>query len=355
MTKNTGMHNRTIYALIDYKGNFESKYNAIPYKSGMDKNLLKKHFSALDFEIVFIPFSEVINYPNNFWGDKMVIYTSSEDTGYWYKNFIEDIVYYLELSNAKVIPSFKYLRANNNKVFMELIRHSLNDERVQNISSKVFGTFEEMNRVLSSFTYPLVYKLAAGAMSRGVGMAHTQKGLINKIKKISRTEQYFREYWEKGRALKYSGYIQESKYRKKFIIQDFKDGLNGDYKILIFGEKYYVLKRDAKKGDFRASGSGIRNFVKEIPNGILEYAYLCLKTLDVPNISIDLAYDGESFFLLEFQCVYFGSYTLTYSDFYWKRTENNNFELIEGKSNLEEEYVRSIVKFSIRDEGTFCE
>jgi len=60
------MGNRTIYALLDYKGNFESKYNAIPYRSGMDKKLLEKYFSALDFEVVFIPLSEVINYPNYF-------------------------------------------------------------------------------------------------------------------------------------------------------------------------------------------------------------------------------------------------------------------------------------------------
>ena len=106
------MKNKTIFALTDYRGNFESKYDKIPYNSGMDKKLLEKYFSAFDFEIVFIPLSEVINHSNTFWGNKIVIYTSSEDTEYYYKNFIEDIVYYLELSNAKVIPPFKYLRAN---------------------------------------------------------------------------------------------------------------------------------------------------------------------------------------------------------------------------------------------------
>jgi len=343
----------TIYVLTDYKGNFESKYSAIPYNSGMDKKLLEKYFSELDFEFEVINFSEVVNYSNNFWANKIVIYTSAEDTGYFYKNFIEDIVYYLELSNAIVIPSFKYLRANNNKVFMELLRHRINND-LFNTKSKVFGCYEEAEKIRSKLNFPLVYKKAAGAMSKGVGIAKNQGELIRKLKKISRTPNLFRELWEYGRGIKYKGYIKESKYRNKFILQDFIEGLRGDYKVLIFGEKYYVLKRDTKKDDFRASGSGIRIFTKEIPQGILEYAHLWIKTLDVPNVSIDIAYNGKSFFLIEFQCLYFGSFTLTYSDFYWHRTENDKFELKEEKSILEEEYARSIVKFCIKDESALC-
>jgi hypothetical protein len=344
---------KTIYALTDYKGNFESKYNAIPYNSGMDKNLLVKHFTAMDFKIEFIQFSEVVNYPSKFWTNKIVIYSSSEDIGYFYKSFIEDIVYYLELSNAKVIPSFKYLKANNNKVFMELLRHQIDNE-VFNIQSRVFGTYEEVDIVRNKLSFPLVYKRAAGAMSRGVGLIKKQDDFKNTLKKTSRTSNLFRELWEYGRSLKYKGYIKESKYRNKFIIQNFIEGLKGDYKILVFGNKFYVLKRDTKKDDFRASGSGIRNFTKEIPTGMLEYASLFLNTLNVPNVSLDIGFNGKSFFLIEFQCLYFGSFTLTYSDFYWHKTQNNGFKLIDGESILEEEYARSIVKYCISNESTLC-
>lgn len=345
------MNTKTIFALTDYKGNFESKYNAHPYNSGMDKKLLKNYFSALNFEIKFIPIPDVINYPNDFWEDITVIYTSAEDTGYYYKDFIEDIVYYLELSKANVIPPFKYLRANNNKVFMELLRHQFNKE-IFNLRSMVFGCLEEAVDNCNKLTYPLVYKQAAGAMSEGVGLIKRQGDLIRKLKRISRTPNLFRELWEYGRSLKYKEYDRESKYRNKFIVQDFIEGLSGDYKVLIFGDKYYVLKRDNKKDDFRASGSGIRNFVRKIPHGLLEYAHLCLKTIDVPNISVDIGYKGESFFLIEFQCLYFGSYTITYSDFYWQRSGNDVFELKEEKSILEEEYARSVVKFCTHYEST---
>ncbi len=343
----------TIYALTDYKGNFESKYNAVPYNSGMDKDLLKKYFSGFGFEIMFVKFSDVINYPNAFWPDKIVIYTSSEDTGYYYKSFIEDIIFHLELSRAKVIPSYKYLRANNNKVFMELVRHQFNSEAID-LPTTIYGSYEEIKKIRSELNFPLVYKRAAGAMSRGVGIIINQVNLARKIKKISKTPNLLREFWEYGRSLKYKGYIRESRHRKKFLVQQYIEGLNGDFKVLIFGDKYYVLKRGTRKGDFRASGSGIRVFSREIPEGILEYANLCINILDVPNASLDIGYNGKSFFLIEFQCLYFGSFTLTYSDFYWLRTKHNKFELVEGKSVLEEEYARSIVNRCIQDESTFC-
>ncbi|MBN8694111.1 MAG: hypothetical protein J0L69_13025 [Bacteroidetes bacterium] len=338
---------KEVIALTDYKGYFESKYNAVPYNSGMDRKLLEKYFSASGISLVFMNFAEVANHDFSFWKSKTVIYTSSEDTDYYYKSFIEDIIYYLELSGARVIPAHKYLRANNNKVFMELLRKSFDNNAIKNMSAKVFGSLEEVEKTMSELSYPLVYKQAAGAMSEGVGLAKTENELKSGIKKIARTKNLFRELWERGRGFKYKGYIQESKFRNKFILQSFVPGLNGDFKVLVFGSKYYVLKRDTKKDDFRASGSGIRNYVKEIPEGMLAYAKMCFETLAVPCASLDIAFDGKNFYLIEFQCLYFGSYTLTYSGFYWHCEGNNIFKLANGKSVLEEEYVRSMIEFGI--------
>lgn len=335
------MEKTTIYALTDYKGYFESKYNSVPFNSGMDQALLKQHFSDLGFEIIFIQVSEVINYPTAFWENQFVIYTSAEDFGFIYKTFFEDIIYYLELSKAKPIPSFKYLKANNNKVFMELLRYQFNNEN--NIKTKVFGCFEEFEKISKNQNYPLVYKQAAGAMSTGVGLIKNHNE-IDKLKKISRTKFLFKEIWELWRSIKFKNYVMESKYRNKFIVQNFIPNLDGDFKILIFSDKIYVLKRSAKEGDFKASGSGIRNFVKEIPEGILEFTYNFYKTLNIPNASIDIAYNGSEFYIIEFQCLYFGSFTLTFSEFHWILNEGK-FEFIEEKSELEKVYANSISKY----------
>ncbi len=333
-----------IILFTDYKGTFGSKCNAVPYRGGMDKKLLTNYFSEKGFEIEFIKFAEVIQYEILFWKGKTVIYTSAEDIGYEYKSYIEDIIYFLELNGAIVIPRYKYLKANNNKVFMELLRKSMPNKYLLGIESGVFGCLEETKDFLSKIKIPLVFKQATGAMSEGVGLGLNKKDLITKLKKISKTPNLLEDIKDLLRPYKHNGYKKESRYRNKFILQEYIPSLKGDFKVLVFSNKYYVLQRGIKQNDFRASGSGILNYVRDLPEGLLEFSYEFFKELNVPNASLDIAFNGTSFFLIEFQCIYFGSYTLTYSEFHWQLKEKL-FELIESKSELEKEYVNSIVDY----------
>ncbi len=71
---------------------------------------------------------------------------------------------------------------------------------------------------------------------------------------------------------------------------------------------------------------------------------------DVPNISIDIAFNGNKFHLFEFQAVYFGTTTIAESTFYFMKV-NDRWEMFKEKSELEKEYVDSIVKFINRKFG----
>lgn len=332
-----------IILLVDYNNKFGSKSKAVPLGSGMDKNLLRECFSTYNIKVDYINFFKVIGYSCEYWRDKIVLYTSAEDVGYYYKSYIEDIVLHIQNNGGLVIPNYNFLRANNNKVYMELLRKSLS---IENNNSKVYGCFEEIISDIENIDFPLVYKTAAGAMSKGVGLIKEKKELKGIIKKISRTRVIFKELREIGRGLKIKGYLAQSKYRKKFIVQPFIENLDGDFKVLIFGNKFYVLKRSTKKNDFRASGSGIRIFTKDIPKELFFYAKEIFQKLNVPNASLDIAFDGNKFYLIEFQCVYFGPFTLTYSEFYWQyNIELNEFSIIDGASTLEVEYANSVNEF----------
>lgn len=332
-----------IYALIDYQDRFGSKYDAIPFRSGMDKELLCKVFQSNNFNLKYLYFFEVYNYEPTFWKGKFIIYTSSEDNGLHYKSYIEDIVYYLELANAKVIPSYRNLKANNNKVFMELLRKSIFGMDYK-LPTAIYGCIEEFESKKQSIHYPLIFKIYHGAMSRGVDIAFDSFRLKKIIKKYSRTINFWLIIKEILRTFKYENYKPESLYRKKYILQEYIPNLNGDFKVLVFNKKLYVLKRETKINDFRASGSGIRRFTKDIPNGLLEYAYNVFLKLEVPNTSLDIGFDGENFYLIEFQSLYFGSYTISKSEFYWEY-EGQSFKLVENKSCLEEEYALSVINF----------
>ena len=105
----------------DYKNRFQSKCGSIPYRSGMDKSLLKKYFEKSGYTVKLYKFSD-INFSTMNFKDQIVLYTSSEDIGFHYKSYIEDLILGLHLRGAIPIPDYKYLRANNNKVFMEILR-----------------------------------------------------------------------------------------------------------------------------------------------------------------------------------------------------------------------------------------
>ena len=69
-----------------------------------------------------------------------MLYTSSEDPDYFYKSYIEDIVYGLKNIGAKLIPPYKYLRTNNNKVLMEILRDQFKIPELNTQKSRYFGT-----------------------------------------------------------------------------------------------------------------------------------------------------------------------------------------------------------------------
>jgi glutathione synthase/RimK-type ligase-like ATP-grasp enzyme len=334
---------KKIILLTDYRGFFESKYTAKPYNSGMNKLLLEKYFNENNFEIQFLSFSE-IDFRKKELNNSVILYTSSEDTGLYYKSFIEDIILGLTLSGVRVIPEFKFLRANSNKVFMEILRDQVHCDNLKNIRSAHFGCIEELLNTSNILPEISVMKPAAGAMSRGVGLAKSKSELIQTSKIISRSRNLFREYWEIGRSVKYSKYTKESRHRMKFIVQNFIPGLSNDWKILIYGNKYYALYRKNRANDFRASGGGLLSYKEELPGGMLDFSKMVYDEFKVPNLSIDVAYDGKQFYLIEFQTLYFGTYTLEFSPFYFIQERGQWVRKIE-KSILEQVYAESVSGF----------
>lgn len=333
---------KTIYALLDYKNNFNSKAYAKPYRSGMDKELLKSYFKEHGYNLEYMRVCD-INFRDKDFRGKYLLINSSEDYNLYYKDFIEDLLLGLMYQGAILLPSFKFFRAHSNKVFMEILRDLSDIKSTKNISSSYYGTLEELteNNLVNG---EYVIKPAIGAVSRGVSLAKDRKDIIKKVKKISRSRNIFLELWDLGRRIKHKGYMRESKHRKKFILQNFIEELKNDWKILIYGNKYYVLFRKNRDNDFRASGSGKFKFQNELPDGILNFAKNIFLDFDVPNLSIDVAFNGNEFFLIEFQALYFGTTTIEKSPFYFIE-DNSKWVLKNEKSILEKEYVRSIIQY----------
>ena len=338
---------KKIIALTDYKNKFGSKHFDNPYRSGMDKEQMKKYFKLFDYEIKFKNFFE-ISINDNDWQNRNVIYTSSEDIGFHYKSYIEDIILGLEEKGANLIPKYKYLRANNNKVFMEIIR-SINLLNCT-LEAELFGSLKDLLIKIENIKFPAVLKASEGASGRNVFLVKDRKDLIKKVKKLknySHLKEDIRDYF---RSMKHKGYIRESIYRNKFIIQEFIPNLKNDWKVYVFGDKYFIFKRPILKGrGIKASGGGYDNYFygKDAtpPVGVFSFCEKIFKKLNVPHLSLDIAFDGNRFYLIEFQALYFGTAGIPYSKGYFTKKEDNTWMYVEKSCNIEQVYVESIVKY----------
>jgi hypothetical protein len=337
---------KRVLALTDYKGHFGSKSNSKYYRSGMDLTLLKSYFEKYGYELEFLNFKD-IDFKKNDWGNKHIVYTSQEDSNYEYKKYIEDVISGLSLIGANVIPSIELLKSNNNKVFMEFVRDIFDINGNGKIVSKGYGTFEDFVIDLNDMNITEgVLKKSYGATSSGVYLFRSKEEALKIAKRISKSTVDLNYYKDIVRPSLHKGYVKESKHRRKFIYQNFIPGLQNDWKILVFGEKFFIEYRGVRKNDFRASGSQKFKFDDEIyekiPKGIFTVAESVKNKLKAPHFSIDIGYINNQFFIFEFQALYFSSYAQNHSKTYFVK-EGQDFVRKEGSFELEELYAQSTI------------
>jgi glutathione synthase/RimK-type ligase-like ATP-grasp enzyme len=336
--------------LIDYNSEFLISLNNRNEYVSMDVNKLEQLFISKGFNVKVIEFSN-LDFNNDYSG-YFVLYQTSEAIGQFYKKYIEDIIYYLQMTGAKVLPDYRYLKAHHNKGFMELLRSNFSDDSLKTISSKYYGA--AIDALKAETKLPIVIKQISGSGSTGVYCAKTNIEYKNYVKKASRTiigAGYYNLYSTVVKdMMKKILSIIDSKYyvkiseqvQRPIIVQNLIQGLSGDYKVLYFGGKYYTLYRENRKNDFRASGGGL---LKEVPmeenEPLLDFAQKLVREIDFPIIGMDIGFDGNKYHLIEFQMIHLGPYTLQRSNYHfiWN---NNQWKCINEKSDLEEEFTRSI-------------
>lgn len=290
-----------------------------------------------------VTFAEAARDIGPHWKDRLVVYQSAEDPNLEYRAFVEDVVLGLEVANARLLPRFRHLRAHHNKVFGELLSKALCDATVRRPVTDCYGCFEEFDAARCRL--PAVVKTATGAGSSGVGLAST----IDEVRRLAARASCSRGVWngvkEHLKRRLRNGYIPYSTHRQRFIVQAFLPGLEGDYKILCYGSRLYVLERMTREGDFRASGSGRFSWPKEPDDRLLSYASELRAAFDVPCCSLDVANTSDGLQLLEAQFVDFGPLTLEDSQRYFTYT-GGRWRTVDEPSNLEAVFADCLVEFA---------
>jgi hypothetical protein len=337
-----------VVLITDYQGRFGTKYGAVPYRSGMDREIIAAEFRKAGFEPLFCRASHVQDLLPGVSGT-IFLFTSSEDRGGAYKSYLEDLVLALTEMGATVIPRFPFLRAHNNKVFMELLRKRWGPATGDSLTSRCYGSYGEMTEDIGTYTWPVVVKRPDGFRSRGVWLASSAAELKRIARRISSTPHLLHDIKDYLRRFRHPNFMPASTHRGKFLVQQFIPGLANDWKVLVYGNRYYVLRRLNRKNDFRASGSGRLSYDEDPPAGLLDFAAGAFAWFNVPNISVDMAYDGTSWHLLELQFLYFGTYTIENAPHFFTPLPGGGWKRVREGSLLEREYVMSIIDYLRRN------
>lgn len=269
--------------------------------------------------------------------DYIVVYSSTQKPGY--KEFLEDVLLGLSKLNNQLVPRFDFFRAHENKGYQEIMRqiHGIKDIKGLYYSGSQDALVDEIS-------FPAVYKSTDGSKSRGVALLYDVDDLKRKSCKYEKLSFYWRIHRSLAKMLNRStvwhDYITP---RHSFVVQEFVPELSFDFKVLVFGKKYFVLQRGVRNGDFRASGSGKLEFI-EAEEGLLEYSRNIFEKFNSPFISMDICKTKNGYALIEYQGVHFGPYTLLKSSFHYVHI-NGCWIRQEKFSVLEEEFVRSIVEY----------
>ena len=322
----------------------------------MDVDKIKRYFIAKEYSVVIKKFYE-LDLTGDFNGN-YILYQTSEAPGSFYKRYIEDLIFHLEKLGAVVLPGYEYLKAHHNKIFMELMRARFADDSLKTIKSKCFGSWIEALNFQPDF--PVVIKQASGSGGAGVFLARNRNEYNKYIKRAgsiitSRSVADLFIYNFKNVVKNIIKYLYPSKsiYIKydttpisnSVIVQTFIDGLSGDFKVLVFGRKFYTMFRKNRNNDFRASGSGKFYEVPEKEQeGLLNFARKITSEIDFPILGMDIGFDGKGYHLLEFQMIHHGSSALQRSKF-WYEYHDGKWVRFDGISDLEEELSRSIYDF----------
>ncbi len=359
------MRNR-ILILTDHCG-----YTATSLTRGISNSIdvikLKKFLEEMGNDVQVCSLHDVSTM--QFDAGTFVYYPSSEDVGLFYKSFISDVLLYLESSKLVLLPKYKYFAAHHDKVLMELLRNTLKSDTVKSVQSIPVYDMRDLKDkkclIEETIKYPAVIKMASGSGASGVSLAKNWEELHGKVRKMGKINyRNFSMPWHSTVTLSKmksmfsriigQDYVERTYPREKMIIQTFIPNLQYDYKVLVYGKRFYLLKRLIRTNDFRASGSGKLIFPSELNQEtkmVLDTARLLFKELNVPLLSVDIAFDGQQCYIIEFQCVSFGPYTLQFSKEYYTFGDNDGWCMILAESDLEKEIANALELYIRESQG----
>ena len=236
--------------------------------------------------------------------------------------FARQLTISIELMGIKVFPNTNTSWHHDDKLGQKYLLESI---QAPFIKSYIFYDKFTAIEWAKNTTYPKVFKLRGGAGSLNVKRISSKDEALRKINKafsngyaqidkLSRLKESVWQLRRDGTFKSVKGIISglmrlfiptdlekySSRHKGYVYFQDFIDGNDYDIRLVVVGDKCYGITRYCRKGDFRASGSGIKSYDnKIIPTECVKIAFDVSKNLNLQSVAFDFIKDKNQYKVIE--------------------------------------------------------
>ncbi len=277
--------------------------------------------------------------------------------------FAKQLLFSLQSAGKKVFPNFHTSWHFDDKVGQKYLLEAIGAPLVP---SYVFYNKKKALEWIEATTFPKVFKLRKGAGSAHVKLISNRsraKKIVSKAfssgfsqydKFTNLKDRWYKfnsgkaDFWEvvKGimRIFKTTNFAKVAGNEIGYVyFQDYLPNNDCDFRIVVINDKAFAIKREVREGDFRASGSGIKDFDRNSFNDeIISIAFEVADRLKMQSVAFDFLYDGMTPKIVE---ISYGFMTHIYPGFWDK-----NLNWHEGSYDVAELMVETILPKQLKHE-----
>jgi len=283
-------------AICNTKGTFTSRWIEYCDRKGIDYKLVNPYDSDI-VRLVDDCDAFMWHHSQNNYKDKL---------------FAKELIFSLEAAGKKCFPNYNTTWHFDDKVGQKYLLESVGAPLVP---SYVFYTKKESMIWVNQTNFPKVFKLRGGAGAANVVLVKNRrhaKQLVRRafgngfssVSVFGDVKERYRK-WKLGKTSIVQvlmGVIRlfvKNDFRRLYhkekgyvYFQDFIPNNTFDIRVCVVGEKAFAIRRDVRKNDFRASGSGMILYEKEeFDERCVGIAFDLAKKLNLQSVGFDFVFD----------------------------------------------------------------
>ena len=260
---------------------------------------------------------KTVNFEAHDWleqiGDADLILWKPDYMGMKSAGYFKEKIYFLQYIAGKVIvPGFKTIWHFDSKVAQSYL---FSHYKVKSPHTVVSMDYNDAEKNCAASKFPLVFKLSYGAGGKNVQLLDDQRKARKQLRKIfcvpiyddekrrlsSGAKVMLRHFWKKWLWHRTIHRLYE-KYENvaASYFQEFIPKNTADLRITVIGDRFaFGFWRNNRPGDFRASGSGLVDYERPIPEEALNYCIELNRKMDFDSMCYDLLFKENGFVITE--------------------------------------------------------